>query len=776
MVTGPLRILLIEDDPTDASLIEMTLQRNDIEAEVLRVETAQELTRELETERWQLILCDFSLPRFNGLAALEIVREQAPEIPFILVSGKIGEEATVQVLRAGADDFVTKDELKRLPGAIERTLRRRAELRARALAEASEQRLVRMLEHSPEVAAIATEQGRILYVNAAGRALIGTDDPNRILNATLDDLVHPADAATWEAARESGGEAWTGSLVLRRADGTGMQTSSILMRHLGQGEHYVSLQSHDITDVQQRSHEVELLALVILQMEEGVLVTDADGTIVYTNPAAERLTGYATNDLVGQNPRMLNSGGLDAGHYGELWRTISGGHTWYGRLENRRADGTTYVIDSTITPLLDAEGRITNHVSVFRAVNEAEDEAAPTGAARRLAIMGRVLSSTTDELASVLTAMRGHAGELRTGVVGPLVEEAEALVSAGERASELVQRIRHVAPKTATGAELMGLGAEVQRLRPKLERALAGAGLAVIDESAEAEVRMGRAELEQLVVPMVQLVGEDLNGSGQLDLGLSAVELTAAEAGRLALPRAGSMVRMELKTSGGGMARDTLLGRFQPETDGGLGLPAVVTIIRQHGGSLEADSGPGRGIHLVVHLPRAGGLEAASSTPSGGDATAIDRARVAVEMAATAKASAPAARAAAAPAPADGSPIKVLYVEDEEALRGFTSRLLERHGFEVHHHGNGAVALEWLEGADEAPEVLLTDVVMPRLGGWELAEAVHERLPGLPVVFTSGFPSSQLDDAIDAHPALRFLPKPYDGASLVAAIREAVGR
>ena len=104
-----------------------------------------------------------------------------------------------------------------------------------------------------------------------------------------------------------------------------------------------------------------------------------------------------------------------------------------------------------------------------------------------------------------------------------------------------------------------------------------------------------------------------------------------------------------------------------------------------------------------------------------------------------------------------------------------SERGVERHGFIVSDHGNGAVALEWLAAADCPPDLLLTDVVMPRLGGWELAEAVHRMIPGLPAVFTSGHGSDRLTEAIGCHPAFRRLPKPYDGETLVRTLRVALG-
>src|SRR5437879_4299724 len=125
----PLRVLIVEDDERDAALMLHELQRGDYDVTHQRVDTPEAMSAALEKQPWDLVLSDFTMPRFSAPAALSLVKERALDVPFIIVSGTVGEETAVASLRAGAHDFLVKGALARLLPAIERE-RREAALRA----------------------------------------------------------------------------------------------------------------------------------------------------------------------------------------------------------------------------------------------------------------------------------------------------------------------------------------------------------------------------------------------------------------------------------------------------------------------------------------------------------------------------------------------------------------------------------------------------------------------------------------------------------------------
>ena len=165
-----LAVLLVEDNPDDAFLLERHLRRNGVAVQVTRVETAEELVAELGRERPpDVLLADYNLPHFSGPAALQILKASGIDIPFIMMSGAVSEETAVESMRAGAQDYVTKQNLTRLVPALERELNEAVARRGRRAAEialkASEVRFHRLVEAMPVGLLISDASGTIVCVS-----------------------------------------------------------------------------------------------------------------------------------------------------------------------------------------------------------------------------------------------------------------------------------------------------------------------------------------------------------------------------------------------------------------------------------------------------------------------------------------------------------------------------------------------------------------------------------------------------------------------------------
>jgi signal transduction histidine kinase/FixJ family two-component response regulator len=181
----PLRVLLIEDNPDDALLLQTALEEGDFAPQVTRIESEGALRAALANSPWDIVISDYRLPRFDGLAALAIVHKEDPDLPFILVSGAVGEELAVEAMRAGAGDFVLKGHLLRLAPAVQRELQEAENRRERRRAEADRERLlVEVQRRAAELEAILTSiadglivndpDGRIVTANPTAERLFGT--------------------------------------------------------------------------------------------------------------------------------------------------------------------------------------------------------------------------------------------------------------------------------------------------------------------------------------------------------------------------------------------------------------------------------------------------------------------------------------------------------------------------------------------------------------------------------------------------------------------------
>ena len=174
----PLEVLLVEDNPDDALLLERNLRRNGFDPHIRRVETAEEMATVLaEAPELEIVLADYNLPRFSGPAALQLLKQSGRDLPFIMLSGVISEATAVESMRAGAQDYVAKQNLARLVPAVERELKEAAARRKRVAAElallAAEDRFHRLVKAMPMGLLIADAAGRILYANEAAERLLG---------------------------------------------------------------------------------------------------------------------------------------------------------------------------------------------------------------------------------------------------------------------------------------------------------------------------------------------------------------------------------------------------------------------------------------------------------------------------------------------------------------------------------------------------------------------------------------------------------------------------
>jgi two-component system sensor histidine kinase UhpB len=172
---APLRFVLLEDDAHDAELVQLELARNDVDVEWQLVASECEFKAALHPEPPQLVLADYTLPGFDGLAALKIVQRSCPDVPFIFVSGSLGEERAIEALKSGATDYVLKDRLQRLPAVVRRALTEARERRERRSAEVAleKQRLLlsTLIDSLPETVYAVDTEGRLTVVN---RALLDT--------------------------------------------------------------------------------------------------------------------------------------------------------------------------------------------------------------------------------------------------------------------------------------------------------------------------------------------------------------------------------------------------------------------------------------------------------------------------------------------------------------------------------------------------------------------------------------------------------------------------
>ncbi len=247
----PLRLLLVEDSEDDALLVIEELERGGFEPECERVETAVALEEALRRQAWDVVVSDFRLPEFSGRTALQIVRASGGDLPFLIVSGTVGEETAVEMLKAGADDYLLKDRLGRLGSAVRHELESRR-LRAEHERAQSQLRLLNVALDTAANGVLVTDRaGQILWANPAFTELTGytlaeaAGQTPRLLRSGLHDA--PFYEAFWKTI--SAGRTWRGEFTNRRKDGRLYHDEHTVTPVCGAGgriTHFIGIM-HDVT-------------------------------------------------------------------------------------------------------------------------------------------------------------------------------------------------------------------------------------------------------------------------------------------------------------------------------------------------------------------------------------------------------------------------------------------------------------------------------------------------------------------------------------------------
>lgn len=317
-----LRVLIVEDSELDAGLMVRELERSGCRVAWRRVETAADLTAALDRETWEVVLADFTLPRLSGLEALELVQARNPDLPFLLVSGTIGEETAVAAMRAGVSDYVLKDRMARLGLAVQHALREAGERRARRQAEDLLRRLYHAVEQSPAVIVITDLEGRIEYANPRCSALTGyaleelRGRPSRILKSGR--TTQAEYARLWKTI-SSGGQ-WRGEFANRTKDGRlYWEDAAISPVRDGSGRmtHYVKV-AEDITERKQVEESLRKLQAKLRQAQKMEALSELAGGI------ARDFNNYLSAIIVNaQIARTGSPAGAAAGEY--LDRVVAAG-------------------------------------------------------------------------------------------------------------------------------------------------------------------------------------------------------------------------------------------------------------------------------------------------------------------------------------------------------------------------------------------------------------------------------------------------------------------
>ncbi|MGH7544696.1 MAG: response regulator [Gemmatimonadota bacterium] len=801
-----LRVLVVEDSQDDTLLLARELERAGYELQYEQVQTAAAMTAALDRQRWDLVIGDYSMPHFSGPAALAVLRERDPDTPFIFLSGTIGEDVAVEAMKAGAQDYLIKGNLRRLIPAIERELRDAGSRRERRRAQAALLERARLAELGSDVGVALTQGGDLratlqevadglvhhldvslarlwildpaesvlelqgsagLYTDIDGeesRLPLGGDTIGRIAQERRPYFAHDVTADPGMRGREwlarEGITAFAGYPLIVRDRVVGVMAmyarhrlSEFVLQTLATVGDAVAVGIERTRAEEALRRSEERFAKVFRASPIAIAIHTLDqGRFLDVNDAFLRLVGYAREEVVGRTAFDLKIW-PDLEDRPDLLERVRSGQTKEVSSAIRVKDGS---VRQTLTSLEWLElGGATCLLSMIHDVTESRRLEEQLRQAQKMEAVGRLAAGVAHDFNNLLTVITGYCdllfGSLEPG--DPKRADVEEIRKAADGAATVTRQLLSFSRRQVLQPKVVDVN-EVLASTETLLRRLIGEDVELVTSLGRelGTVKVDRGQLEQIIMNLAVNARDAMPEGGKLTIETANAEIDEAYARTHAIEQPGRYVMLAFSDTGVGMDAATRAHIFEPffttKDPGkgtGLGLATVYGIVQQSGGFIWVYSEPGHGTTFKIYLPRVGtSAETSEETPV--EAGTLQGGET------------------------------ILLVEDAPAVRSVTRQALKRYGYTVLEAESAKAALRLATGHEGPLHLLLTDVVMPSMSGRELSEQVARLRPDARVLYMSGY----TDDAVVRHGVLEagvaFLQKPFTPEALARKVREVLDR
>jgi PAS domain S-box-containing protein len=514
----------------------------------------------------------------------------------------------------------------------------------------------------------------------------------------------------------------------------------------------------------------DLFAAIVHSSQDAIIGKTPQGVITSWNPAAERLYGYTASEIIGCHAAVLFPPAQRAREFEILQEVLRGDQVEQYETERVRKDGTAVTVSLTVSPILDAAGHVVGVSSVSRDVSEElqarrerQQLEQQVHRSQRLESLGQLAGGVAHDFNNLLAVIVNYAALIEEDIVAAAERDGEQrwaqtrrdvqqTAAAAQRGVRLTQQLLAFGRREVIRPRALNLNTVVREVEELLRRTL-GEHIALATELDERlwPVLADPGQLEQVLMNLAVNARHAMHGTGTLTIDTKNLHVNADQAAARPGLRAGRHVRLRISDTGAGMAPDVLDRAFEPffttkaEGEGtGLGLATIYGIITQAGGAAYLLSEVNVGTSFVALLP----------------ATDVDTGPE------------PAPRPHRTASEQHGGGETILLVEDEPALREVTRRLLTRNGYHVLEAGDGEDALRIAEEHPDPVDLLLTDVVMPKMLGKQVAEHVQRSRPRIKVLYMSGYAKPVLASQGSLEAGVILLEKPFSEADLLDKVAD----
>jgi len=802
-----MRALIVDDQPENVYFLRVLLQGHGFEVEEAR-HGAEALTRARRAPP-DVVISDLLMPVLDGYALLREWKldDRLRSVPFVVYTATFtGAKDERLALAMGADAFIVKpaepeDLMTRLRSVVasgarparvaapglppeevtllkdyNEVLVRKLEKKALELAESNRVLLDEIEEHRQAVAEVGrTNQllravtdgtsdavfakdrdGRYLLYNAAAARFIGKS-AEEVLGKDDRDLLGPEEAAQVMANDRRVMESNEPLSIEETLSGGGVRRTFHTVKSPYRNERGEAIGvigvARDMTERRRAEESLLLRDRAIRSVSQGIIIADLrlpDSPIIFASAGFERITGYRAEEVLGKNCRFLQGKDTDRDTVTRLREAIAERRACVVEILNYRKDGTPFWNALSLNPVEDEVGAIRYFVGVQSDITERRKLEEQLRQSQKMEAVGRLAGGVAHDFNNLLTVIGGYSEELLAKAeLGDAVREpVMAIKLAGERAAGLTRQLLGFSRQSILTPVVLDLN-DVVTETGRLIRRLIGEDirLRIIAEPRLEKVKVDPSQLDQVLLNLSVNARDAMPDGGELTIETSNVTLSEEFAAKHLDCAAGPHVLLAVTDTGSGMAPEVLARVFEPffttkerGKGTGLGLAVVFGIVRQCGGGIHVYSEPGHGSTFKIYLP-----------------VVAEQAPRRVEPPATAS--------------VRGTET-VLLVEDDVGVRALALIILRRFGYQVLVATDGLEALKIAQAHTGPIDLILTDIVMPNLGGPELVKRLKPQLPDMRVLYMSGYTDNTVVRYGLLEAQLAFIQKPYTPIGLARKIRE----
>jgi len=605
--------------------------------------------------------------------------------------------------------------------------------------------------------------GRVSFVNPAAaklsgwsqEELLGADQHTLLHHTKPDGTPYPVEQCPVSATFKDGQRHLVTDEVFWKKDGSSFPVEYVSTPIIEAGALVGAVVVFKDTS-ERRLAEEQLLKLsqAIMQSPVAVIITDTAGNIEFVNPTFTQVTGYRPHEVIGQNPRMLQSGQTSPEVYLDLWNTIVSGRVWTGELHNRTKSGACFWERATMFPIRNRAGDISYFMSFKENISEQKRLEEQLRHAQKMEAVGQLAGGVAHDFNNILTVIIGFGELLQNSLPegDPKGKQMEQILNAANRATQLTRSLLAFSRKQLMLLVPTDLTALARKHTQFLTRIIGEDVTLENDFGAEPLMVLADAgQLEQVLMNLAANARDAMPGGGTLRLRTQTVQLDKEFYREHGYGPPGSYVLLSVSDMGTGIDQETLKKIFEPffttkelGRGTGLGLSTVYGIVKQHGGYICVSSEPGLGTTFSIYLPliQAEHAQLQSSTlprPEGGSET-------------------------------------ILLAEDDPAVRDLVQSLLSGFGYQVILARDGQEAVEVFARHAGTIDLALFDVIMPRKSGMQACDELRKVDPAMKVLLLSGYTADIIENRGGLVEGVDLMMKPVQPMELARKVREMLDR